>query len=581
MTVMDIRHWTDRNGDVAGQEICHVDLVRSALGISERLRQPPIARELDNEQIDGVCIPATRFPSWMRCTNSACGRLYYRPWQGKPIPKLMRCEQCSKKSPLEQVSWVLIHPDGHMADVPWHRLAHENSKRPEQEKCRGDWEESYLELSDGGGSKRKLRCTRCKAANDFDISIRRPPFFSRCQPWTKDDAPEPTQDTSVMAEIVEINDARIHSPVTVNALVIPPESRIRKGTVVDQLYRSSQNLRKINSAKNPLAQRAALRTLSEELRCSTVEIETAWREIEQGYPLYGKELVSSPDLLLESEYLALLDEIPGITEDEDFVPIHLTSTWKAKAKELPTDSQPRKIVDVVNRLIAVNRLKEIMVLKGFQRLGGKEVPPDIIGKTDWLPAIELYGEGIFFTLAEQILVKWEKNPKLIALAEVFHRRFVSSGIKIMPNIGKVTPRFILLHTLSHLLIRQLEAEAGYPAASLKERIYSTSGTTPMSGILVYVAVPDVVGSLGGLAELADPSRFLKLLSSVFTHAAWCSFDPVCGEHEGQGPALLNRAACHACALVPEPSCAFGNVLLDRTFIKGDVTAGIPSFLSSI
>ena len=72
----------------------------------------------------------------------------------------------------------------------------------------------------------------------------------------------------------------------------------------------------------------------------------------------------------------------------------------------------------------------------------------------------------------------------------------------------VTPRFLLLHTLAHLIIRQLETEAGYPAASLKERIYCEVGHRPMAGILIYVAVPDEVGSLGGLGEMALPSRFL-------------------------------------------------------------------------
>jgi len=135
--------------------------------------------------------------------------------------------------------------------------------------------------------------------------------------------------------------------------------------------------------------------------------------------------------------------------------------------------------------------------------------------------------------------------------------------------------------LSHLIIRQLESQAGYPAASLKERIYSSYCKTKMSGILIYVAVPDIAGSLGGVAELAKPEQFLSLLSAVFDHAMWCSLDPVCSEHEGQGPSLLNRAACHACALVPEPSCAYGNTLLDRTFIRGDIKSGIPGFLNYI
>jgi len=140
----------------------------------------------------------------------------------------------------------------------------------------------------------------------------------------------------------------------------------------------------------------------------------------------------------------------------------------------------------------------------------------------------------------------------------------------------------LLHTLAHILIRHLEMEAGYAAASLKERIYCSVGQEPfMAGMLIYVAVPDVVGSLGGLAELAEPHRFISLVTGVFQRAQWCSLDPVCSEHEGQGPQLLNRAACHACVLIPEPSCSYGNTLLDRTFIKGDIVGEIKGILESV
>lgn len=201
-------------------------------------------------------------------------------------------------------------------------------------------------------------------------------------------------------------------------------------------------------------------------------------------------------------------------------------------------------------------------------------------ESSWLPALELYGEGVFFTIKEVILSRWESGGPLGERANTVERRFETTGLRFENEII-VSPRFLLLHTLAHLLIRQLETEAGYPAASLKERIYCTAGKMPMSGILIYVAVPDVVGSLGGLAELATPERFLPLLSGVFDHAEWCSLDPVCSEHEGQGPSLLNRSACHACALVPEPSCAYGNVLLDRIFIKGDEATSIPAFLDFV
>ncbi len=579
MTVKDIREWTGKNGVIAGRAIPYVDGVRAALGITQELREPPVATELENGVVDGVCIPAMRFPSWMRCPNPKCGLLYYRPWRSQ-AQEPPSCNHCEKHAVLEQVPWILAHPNGHMNDVPWHYLAHHaEARKRDQQQCKADLQEPYLRLTDDGASHRTLRCDRCRTTSGFDSSIRIPYGNTHRQPWIRE-APETSDGTSgdqtENAVILEINDARVHASQARNALVIPPESRIRKGAVVDRLYQSSQKLQQLEQAKTNLALKSTLKTLATDFRCTINEIEDAWKEIRKGYPLYGKNI--TPGILLESEYQALLDIIPDIFDDEDFVTKHLTSSWKAMLKDLSPGAKSRKIVDVVSHLISVDRLKEIQVLKGFQRLGGSLTPPDIVGLSTWLPAVELYGEGIFFSLEEKILTSWESHPALLALAEKFHRRFITASFQFDPE-PPVTPRFLLLHTLAHLLIRQLETEAGYPAASLKERIYCTSGDASMAGILVYVAVPDVVGSLGGLAELAEPRRFLLLLSSVFDHAEWCSLDPVCSEHDGQGPSLLNRAACHACVLVPEPSCAYGNVLLDRTFIRGDSAAGIPGLLS--
>ena len=220
------------------------------------------------------------------------------------------------------------------------------------------------------------------------------------------------------------------------------------------------------------------------------------------------------------------------------------------------------------------------MFKGFRRLGGETVtPPDLTGESDWLPALELYGEGVFLTLREALLRQWEAEDPLRARARTFLDRFVGGPVRLAAP-PQVSPRFLLLHTLAHLLVRELETAAGYPAASLKERIYSHAGGEPdqlsMAGILIYVAVPDTEGSLGGLTQQAEPRRFLRLLTGAVEAAAWCSMDPVCGEQEGHGPGLLNRAACHACTLVPEPSCVYGNVLLDRTFVAGDAEGSCPA-----
>ena len=183
----------------------------------------------------------------------------------------------------------------------------------------------------------------------------------------------------------------------------------------------------------------------------------------------------------------------------------------------------------------------------------------------------MYGEGVFVALDEAKLQVWEQQPAVLARLEKFQIRLAQSG-RDEPN--PLTARFMLLHTLSHLLIRQIESEGGYPAASLIERIYCAQAPRPMAGILIHVAVPDIAGSLGGLAELAEPKKFLGILSRALEQARWCSLDPVCSEHDGQGPGLLNRAACHACTLVPEPACEYGNVLLDRGFVKGDEKARV-------
>lgn len=574
MTVKDIRDWTKPDGSASGRVIPYVEQVKSAMDVTQDLREPPVARVTDKRKDAGALIPAQRFPAWMICPS--CHHLYYQPWKDEIGTDLPRCRHdlCTKKSLLEQVPWVLIHLAGHMADLPWHYLTHAEARGPDQKQCRHDASASYLRLTLNPGGSRELSCSRCHASTRFDESARLSFDHLWRQPWLRE-APESGDDEPGV--VVGINDARVHSSIVRSALVIPPESRIHKGSVVDRLYSNSGKRAQIEQATSDFARKQEIGVVAKKFRCSSAEIEDALAEIQRGYPLYGATITQG--LLLESEYRALIEPIPDMIEDEDFVTQHRSDAWQSLKKELPDVTRSRQVPGVIDRVVAVNRLKEIMVMLGFQRMSGsKVVPPDIIGESDWLPALELYGEGIFFTLTESVVRRWESQPACRERANDFDRRYQASGRKFDPDIT-VDPRFLLLHTVSHLLIRELETEAGYSAASLKERIYcSSNGKLRMAGILVYVAVPDVVGSLGGLGELAEPNRFLRLMTHVFDHAQWCSLDPVCSEHEGQGPDLLNRAACHACALVPEPSCAYGNVLLDRSFLRGSEGEGITAFL---
>lgn len=616
MAVPDIREWDGPTGNPQEREIRYVDQVRSALGIDERLCRPPVVTERAGHT--SGWIRALRFPAWMRCLK--CGLLHRAPWRDQEHggancwgARSPRGEAsgggCGGR--LEQVPWVLAHKEGYLADVPWHDLAHWDASRrtdhqaassgndsglayPGERRgggsardCQRDWHEPYLMLTDRMDGRRTIQCLRCGSQGRLESRVSFPRGTWQ-QPWLREPLADALEEP---AWVLEINDVRVHSPITGTALVIPPESRIRRGTVVDRLFSSSRNQRRIRRAPNALARTAAVRRLAGEYGCAPEAIERAIVEIDKGYPLYG-QTVSVEDLR-RSEYGALTDRIPDLRDDEDFVTRHHTVGWKGLHDQF-ADGVAQRTLRAVSRLVAVDRLKEILVFRGFSRVGGDRVFPDIVGQSDWLPAVELYGEGIFFTLDEGVLARWEANTALHRRAEAFDRRYRQSDLQERPPDIFVTPRFLLCHTLAHLLIRKLEAEAGYPAASLKERLYCEGGAmtdieghdqkpadgASMAGILIYVAVADEEGSLGGLAELAEPERFLRLLTGAFEESYWCSLDPVCSEREGHGPGLLNGAACHACALVPEPSCEHGNSLLDRIFVKGD-GGDIPAFLDCV
>ena len=433
MVVQDVRTWDRPGTDPLDREIRYVDRVRSALGIDRALCAPPRAIERDGTVIGWV--PALRFPTWMRCLNPKCGLLHHAPWRNRragddrPRPTETRstsaggagegCSDCGSK--LEQTPWVLVHEDGYLADVPWHLLAHGDVRNPEQRQCRPDWTRPYLKLEETG-TGRIVRCTRCGSNAGLPSgALPRIPFPPRTwqQPWMRE---PPAQAPEAPALLVEINDVRVHSASTRTALVIPPESRIRRGTVTDRLYSSTRSQRDIRNARNPQARKGAVRRLAREYRCTDKEIEDAVREIDDGWPLHGRTFTAGD--LLADEYRALIEEIPDLGEDEDFVTEHHTHDWKALGRTLDAGAA-RRVVNAVSRLAAVNRLKEIMVLKGFQRAAGERItPPDLTGESPWIPALELYGEGVFFTLDEALLQRWEGNDALQVRADAFAKRYV-------------------------------------------------------------------------------------------------------------------------------------------------------------
>jgi hypothetical protein len=569
MTIADTRYWTDRSKKVSAEIIPYVTRISMALNIDKELRMPPIAKETEKGEIDGSYLPAVLFPTYAVCKK--CGFLYINPWrkQNKTFNDKVLCEKC--ESLLEQVTWCAVSGKGYLDDVPWHFVCHENTKT----NCKVDFNTTYLKFDTNNNGGRIIKCTKCDSFNFYEN--KKITIINKQQPWIYDESPKLDEDNLV--EILEVNSPGVYLPKRVNALVIPPESRISKTSVIDKLYNNSKLCREIDNIKIPLIKKGAIKKVATRFRCSVEEIKDALEQINNGYPFFEDHIIVGE--LFEDEYKAFLKPLDNMEDDEDFVTDHKTAQWHDLEK-INLSDELLAIVKMIDKQIIARRLREIQVFKGFYRRSQDDdnlVPPDIIGKSSWLPAIELFGEGLFFTLDENILSKWEKIPSIKKRADQIAKRYQKSEVKIHPEFV-ITPRFLLLHTLSHILIRELESTAGYPAASLKERIYC-SRDKKMAGILIYTVVADIVGTLGGIIESAEPKKFLSILDGVFKHAQWCSLDPVCTEHEGQGPGWLNRAACHACSLIPEPSCEYNNIFLDRVFIKGSKGIGIPNLLDFI
>jgi hypothetical protein len=244
-------------------------------------------------------------------------------------------------------------------------------------------------------------------------------------------------------------------------------------------------------------------------------------------------------------------------------------------------------LSAIKNLVAVHRLREVSCLYGFTRFEAAPTSADgeledvqlavhgapISQGADWLPAIEQFGEGLFIHFDAAAIAAWlakdstkPRRDKLLGGYGYWRRRF--SG---KPPKYPGTP-YILLHSLSHALISEIALDCGYPASSLKERVYALSGGSPDAadgrfGILIYTATAGAQGTLGGLVGTVP--RFAHILRSALERTAICSNDPVCADHEPDdrsGDRATHGAACHGCLLIAETSCEMRNLFLDRSLL---------------
>jgi len=130
------------------------------------------------------------------------------------------------------------------------------------------------------------------------------------------------------------------------------------------------------------------------------------------------------------------------------------------------------------------------------------------------------------------------------------------------NFRPRNAEYVLLHTLSHMLMKEMALQSGYSSSALRERIYSSEN---MCGILIYTGAADKEGSLGGLVELGGMNKFLPLLKGALESDLICTTDPECLMKNPTSD-RLNGAACHSCTMISETACENGNRLLDRALV---------------
>jgi len=479
-------------------------------------------------------IPVVRFPAWYYCSDPDCRRLdsFGRLSDGRKP----QCAHCS--APLIPSRFIAVCEQGHIEDFPYRAWVHQGSPSGD-----GQRHELRLRVTGGAGSlagivvecgcglKRSLEGAFAKEALRGIGSCR------GHRPWLRSRSPDgcgkPLRTTQRGASNVWFSNVR-------SVLSIPPWSEGLQKFVQDHWGTLGLDLEEemlSTLAKKVIESSGAEYSVEELLAAIEARKAETQRNREEA------------DTRAE-EYRALCQGRSG-DANADFV---------AKVAEPPVGLE--RFVDLVT---VVSRLREVKAFTGFSRLKPGRPEGDgaaIAEQADWLPAIAVHGEGVFLRLAEKALRAWESNGTVRERVDELQGRWSRS---FLYDGSILTPRFVIAHTFAHALIDQWSLAGGYPAASLRERIFADEHGV---GVLVYTAAADSAGSLGGLIAQAEPARLGPSIEDSVKRYAWCSSDPVCSETRSQGAEGLNMAACHACALVPETSCEHRNGLLDRALLVG-------------
>ena len=547
--------WEDRAGSPAAlkRHAIYEPRLQKKLGV-KRFLLPPVAPEEDD---DGPHIAGVRFPNWLQCPR--CHELREtRGWSRMPGKAGRFCSACTAKAPGQRKVWVvpvrfvMACAKGHLDEFPWHWwIQHRdgcNRRSPLK-----------LESKGAGLAGLSVSCTGCKAERRMDGIFGKDGLRGIVcrgnRPWL----PVAAQACADPVMTMQRGASNMYFPIIESALTIPPFSE-RLVDLYGEFWEAIQNC---------------------ESKRRLDFIKDLWPTLPPS--------TNTPEQLVR--FAALLDEkLAGGDQEldlrlEEYAVLDSKDKYDRKGEEfsLRPGRPTQALLPFLSRVSRVVRLREVRAVRAFTRL----TPPSgdfrrdstkaahlSARPKDWLPAIEVRGEGLFVSLNLRILAEWEQMGSVATRVEALDQRAAGEyasrfGDDLLPSRAKITPRFVLVHSLAHALIRHLALDCGYSSASLRERVYASgSGEAGFAGVLIYTATTDADGTLGGLVRQGRPSRFEEVVRGALQELRWCSSDPLCIEGMTSLSDGMNAAACHACMLAAETSCEHFNRFLDRALLVG-------------
>jgi hypothetical protein len=548
----------------------------------KNFRLPPDFRDNILEKTNQFLkIPFVRFPRWHYCTR--CGYMHKVPifhfekprCLGLKFDSGLSCSeiQNTKRQKLIPVRFIAICSQGHIQDFPFEEWVHNGSKCADSTPImrlragRSSGALSGIDISCSCGAKKSM------AGAFNENSLQRIGVNCRGErPWLGEETEKQnTQHCSQPLHVVQKGASNVYFSNVRSSIYLPQWEPSVDAELIEILEKNwvFMNSGRVN---DDFDRSRFMFVVTQKLKIEFDQIDywiekllDAAKKKIKGYDSIAS--TDSEEFYRKMEYDAILKE-PGSEKQDFFV-----------SKIGVNEYLENEIVSAsFDNICLLHKLRETRAFTGFSRWlpeDGKNLEETknfikLGASINWLPAIVVRGEGVFFKFDETKLKKWAEKDDIIIRVKELSKNYNTAKINKGQEPRSITPEFILIHTFAHLVINQFSYECGYGSSALRERIYCNLEFPDevMNGVLIYTASGDSEGSLGGLVRQGKPGNLETIVYNAIENARWCSSDPICIDSHGQGPNSCNLAACHNCALLPETCCEELNMLLDRAMLIG-------------